>query len=146
MLAAVAVIGLAVGGAVAVNAQIFDGEYPPIVERIAERFGLDEGEVQIFFDEVRTERHEEKKARVEERLDQAVADGVITEAQKDALVAKKAELREEKESLRGLEPEERREAMQELRIEFKEWAEDSGINLSEFRSGFSHRYGFGKKL
>jgi len=146
MLAVVAVIGLIVGGAVAVNAQIFDGEYPPIVERIAERFGLDEGEVQVFFDEVRTERHEKKKARVEERLDQAVADGVITEAQKDALVAKKAELREEKESLRGLEPEERRDAMQELRIEFKEWAEDSGIDLSEFRSGFSHRQGFGKKL
>lgn len=151
MLIAVATIAVVTVGAIAVNAQISDGEYPPIVERIAERFGLNESEVESFFDEVREERREKKQIRAEERLSQAVADGLITEEQKQLIIEKKAELKDEKESLRGLEPEERREAMQELRAEFEEWAEDNGIDLSELRPDSDHKSfrrhrGFGNKF
>lgn len=146
MLIAVAAIAVVTGGAIAVNAQISDGEYPPIVERIAERFGLNESEVKSFFDEVREERREEKQIRAGERLSQAVADGLITEKQKELIIEKKAELKDEKESLRSLEPEERREAMKELKTEFGEWAEVNGIDFSELNLGFSRHRGFGYRI
>jgi hypothetical protein len=74
-----------------------NGEYPPIVQNLAEKFNLNEDEVKSFFDEQRQEREQQMLQHKEERLSQAVADGVITEEQKQALQEKWQEMGQERQ-------------------------------------------------
>lgn len=124
-----------------------------IIEKIATRFNLNQDEVQQVFDEHREERREARRSMIEEKLNQAVTDGKITEAQKQLLLDKKEEMMNEHqgkmEEFRNLSQEEKREKMQEHRgefqahrEEFKTWAEENGIDLDELRGYFG---GFGFK-
>lgn len=116
--------------------------YPPVVERLAEQFGLDQGEVEAVFDSVRDERHEQMQASMEEGLNQAVADGVITEEQKQALLDKKAEMFAEKEEL----TKEMGHHKGEYKEEMEAWFEEQGIDqeaLMEYM-GYGEHKGFGK--
>jgi hypothetical protein len=76
------------------------GFSPSIVERLAERFGLNESEVEGVFDEERQARWEEMREVRENSLEQAVGDGVITLKQKQALLAKFGQMQEEREKHR----------------------------------------------
>ncbi len=107
----------------------------PIVERLAERFDLDVNEVQEFFSEFKKERTIEHKVKGEGKLDQLVEDGVITEEQKQALLERKEEIKEQREGLKSLSPEERREAMNQAHEEMKAWMKENGIDLGEFGKG-----------
>ena len=109
-----------------------DALYPPIVQKLVEKFNLDQAEVRAVFDEDREERHEKQAARQAEILDKAVDEGKITEEQKEAIMAKKAEMKQKHEELREMEPEERRAALKELREEMKAWAEANDIDLKQF--------------
>jgi len=116
-----------------VQAQIQENKYPLIVERLAQRFGLKESDVQAVFEEVHQERQQEMQARLEERLTQAVKNGKITESQKQAILAKHKELTEKrqqnKENWRNMTLEEKRKAIQQQRQELKSWADQNGIDL-----------------
>lgn len=105
-----------------------------LVQKIAERFGLSETDVQAVFDEQRDEMHAAMQTRIEDRLTQLVTDGKITEAQKQALIAKMDELKSEheadRENWKDMTPEERKAAMDTHREELKSWAEAQGIDLS----------------
>src|SRR5690349_14401657 len=68
-----------------------------LVQKIAQKFGLKESDVQTVFDEVRSEKQTEMQARFEEKLTQAVKDGKITEAQKTAIIAKHKEMQQKHE-------------------------------------------------
>jgi hypothetical protein len=59
-----------------------------IVSRIAEKFNLNEQDVEAVFDSVVQERQDEMKSKREESFSKAVSDGVITEDQKNAIIAK----------------------------------------------------------
>jgi hypothetical protein len=111
-------------GANAAQAEDMADEPPPIVQRIAEAFGLDQNEVAAVFEEERQERHQE-------HLDNLVEDGVITEEQRTLLEEKQEEMRAEREAIRDadLTSEERHDAMEELRNEMETWAEENGIDL-----------------
>ena len=103
--------------------------YPPFVERLVERFNLNESDVQTFFDEQRVEHHQAMLQNREERLNQAVSDGVITEAQKEALTNKWEEMQQER---------------QLHREEMQKWFEEQGIDTEVLReyAGFGHgRFG-----
>lgn len=132
-LVALTIIG---GSAVAVSITKADEEanFPPIIQRLVEKFNLDEAEVTKVLEEAREERQAEMQARFTERLDQAVSDGTITEEQKQLIVAKHEELealRQEEAQNRGnYSPEEWQTKMQERREEMKSWAEENGIDLS----------------
>jgi len=65
----------------------------------------------------------------------------LTPEQKEALLAKREEMRDLKEELRDLPIEERHEAMQELKEEWIEWAEANEI---ESNLGFMKRSDRGK--
>ena len=119
-----ALVGLGVLGASAVSAQ--DGEYPPFIEGLSERFGLNQDEVKTFFDEQMEVRHDQMMQAKEERLDQVVADGVITEEQKQALLNKWEEMRQERE---------------QERKEMQAWFEENGIDQEALRD----YWGFGPK-
>ena len=98
-------------------------------EQLIERFNLDPGEVGEVIDETREERHQEMEVRFEEKLNEAVEEGKITEEQKELILEKKTEMTEKREELRNLPQEEKREAMIELRQEMKNWAEENDIDL-----------------
>lgn len=89
----------------------------PIVQKIAEAFGLNEDEVQAVFDAARDERRERQQINREERLTQAVTDGVITEEQKQALENKWQEMASEREAERA-----------QQREKMRAWFESQGID------------------
>jgi hypothetical protein len=144
LLAAGAITTLSLAGVVGVNsAAAHNGSnevgISNLVSKIAEKFNLDEDEVQVVFDEEREARQAEHQQKLEERLSQAVEDGNITEDQKSAILEKLAELHSEHESLKDLGPEERRDAMKDKRDELKQWANDNDIPL-RYLAPFGHRH------
>ena len=86
--------------------------YPPIMQKLAEKFNLNQDEVRAVFDEERQQRQAGRQRAAEERLNKAVSDGVINEAQKQALL-------------------EHQQQMQTNREEMQTWMEDSGIDFSK---------------
>lgn len=118
-------------GLLATNVRADDSNYyPPIVQKLAEKFNLDVSQVEDVFDEDRDERRADMYAHFAERLNDSVTDGSITEEQKNAILAKHEEIQNQMEELSGLEPEERRTKMQEIHDEFQSWAESEGIDLA----------------
>lgn len=111
-----------------------------VIQKIAERFNLNESDVEAVFEEERQERFAEMQALWIEKLDDLVNDGKITSDQKQAILDKHEEMHNKMIGLQDLTPEERKEKMQELREEIKAWADEQGIDLS-----FVGPMGFGKK-
>lgn len=89
-----------------------------LISKIAQKFNLKESDVEAVFDAVRDEKRDEMKKSREEKLTQAVKDGVITEAQKTLLLSKFDEHLEE----RG-----------EKREEMQKWFSDNGIDQTKLR-------------
>ena len=136
-------LSVLLGGTVAGTqiASADEAEHQSFASRIAERFGIDESEVETFMEEQRTERQEERQAMFEERLTEAVENGELTEEQKNLIIEKHAEMQSEREDNRperdGEKPtEEEREAMkterEERRAELESWAEENGIDMEYF--------------
>jgi hypothetical protein len=124
------VIMLGAGCAGTLNAEpLEDGEYPPLVERFAERFDLDPDEVMDFMEELREEKKAEMEARFEEKLDELVEDGDITSDHKQAILDKKEEMKSFKENLEDMTIAEAREALKEHKEELKDWAEENDLEL-----------------
>lgn len=94
LIPAIAVVSF---GAVAFASQE-NGKNPmsDLVTKIAQRFNLQEKDVQAVFDENRTEKQTEKQADNQQKftdaLKKAVTDGKLTQAQADLIIAKRAEL------------------------------------------------------
>lgn len=108
-----------------------------LVDKIADKFNLNENEVKAVFDEHRDEMQAKHQARMEKRLDEAVVEGEITEEQKAAILAKRDELKSEREAHRDqpkdMTHEERREAMKQRHEDLEAWAEENNIPEDFFR-------------
>ncbi len=89
-----------------------------LMDRIVERFNLNEDEVDATIEEYRNEKREQNWSDREAKLQQAVEDGVITAEQKQMLINKHQEMWEE----RG-----------QHREEMQKWMEESGINFEALR-------------
>jgi hypothetical protein len=130
---AVTGIGLAgiTGLGVASAATNNDNKPNGIIDKIATKFNLNKDEVAQVFEEDRAERETERQLQAEERLTQAVADGKLTEEQKQKILAKQAELKAEMESMReefkNKTDEERRELKKQHHEQLQQWAEDNDI-------------------
>ncbi len=115
-----------------------------VVTRFAEAFGKSEDEVRAVFDQLHEEHQAEMMTTFEERLSQAVADGTLTDAQKQLILDKHEELMADKESswetYKDMTPQERRAAMQAKHDELEAWAEKNGIDL-DFLGGFGRKMG-----
>jgi DNA-directed RNA polymerase specialized sigma subunit len=108
-------------------AQSQTGRFDTLVSRLANRFGVPEDEVQQVFDEVHAEHQSQMQTMFEERLNEQVSTGEITEDQKQAILDKKEEMIAFHETLRDLSPEERKAAFEEHRSEMKAWMEANGL-------------------
>ncbi len=116
-----------------------ESTYPPFVQTIAQKLGLDESQVEEAFDEIRAEHFAEMQEAREERLSEAVTDGIITEEQKNALIAKWEEMHAEHAAQR-----------QDRQTEMQQWYEEMGIDQTALREyvsgpwGMKEGMGFGK--
>lgn len=95
--ASLAVLAMVGFGVSQVYANQTNNSYPPIIQKLVDRFNLDENEVKTVFDEARQERHDFYQQNKEDRLNQAVEDGLITQEQKQALASKWQEMTAERE-------------------------------------------------
>lgn len=116
------------------TAQAADTNRTSIVQELATKFGLKEADVESVFTAHRNEMQKNHQQSFTDRLNQAVADGKLTEAQKNAVVAKHEELKK----LREAEQQQR----QQKRDELAKWAEDNKIDPSflfgQMRDGAPH--------
>jgi membrane protein involved in colicin uptake len=129
-------VGASAFGATAAFAQGSDPS-SGLAQRIAEKFGLKQTDVQTVVDQYRTEERAERQAEMqtkyEERLTQLVKDGKITEAQKQLILSKHAELQASREqeftSFKNMTEDERKAAMEKKRSEMESWAKANGIDV-----------------
>lgn len=132
---AVAGIGLATATGVGIaSAATNQNGSDSLVDKLATRFNLNKDEVNQVFEEERAERHAEMQQKMEERLTKAVAEGKLTEEQKQKVLAKQAELQAEmeksfREGLEGKNKEERVQLMQQRHEELQKWADENDIPL-----------------
>lgn len=144
-----------VGAASYLNAQVFatggqgfgQGE---MASRLASRFGLNQDEVSQFLEEDRVAAREEHRAQAQadflNQLTTAVANGELTEEQKQLIISKHDELSSQEPAAMGQKDawqdmtveereaarETRRADMDAKRAELEQWASDNGIDLEYF--------------
>lgn len=123
-----ALIGVGVLGISAVQADDAEG-LPPFLQGFVERFNLNDEEVKTYFEEQKQDKLKLMQQTKDERLNQAVSDGVITEEQKQAFLDKWGEKKAHRE---------------QHRAEMQTWFEEQGIDVQALHDygGFGHK-GFG---
>ena len=122
------------------NGRNFDNH--PLMAKIAGKFNLDENELNTFLQEERGTRQAEMQQRFVEKLDGAVADGNLTAEQKELILQKHEEMKnqrpEKPENWHELSQEERQAGMEERRAkhdELEAWLEENGISEEYFGLG-----------
>lgn len=97
-----------------------------LIDKLVTKFNLNRDEVQKVFDEERASHQAEREQKMKERLDQAVKDGKLTQAQEDKLIAKLKEMQADRKN-----PKDATEADHEARKakmdEFRQWLKDNNI-------------------
>lgn len=148
------VLGLGALGAQA-YASNASGSYPPIVQKLVQRFGLSEADVQQVFDQDRQDRTAQMEAKFTAHLDQLVKDGKLTEAQKTSIIAKRAELQSQQAafmaSLKTMTSQQRQDAIKKMRDDLAAWAQANGIDVHQLMGGLmiggrGHGFGLGHML
>ena len=109
-----------------------------LVAKIAQRFNLNQADVQTVFDEQRTEMQAQTQTRIADRISKAVTDGKITQAQADLIIAKEAEIKAFRDGLQGKTKDEIFSAMKTETDSLKQWVKDNNIP-----AGFLPFGGFG---
>jgi len=85
-----------------------------MIDRFVERFNLDKQEVEEEVFQLKEEHRAEKRVRHEDRLNQAVEDGVITGGQKEMILNKHEELYQNR---------------MQTREEMQTWMKENGIDI-----------------
>lgn len=140
---------LAIGGISANNVfaqNAMQSNYSSVINKLSERFNLNKDDVVKVFEEVRSERQAIMLRDFEDRLNQAVNDGKITQDQKKMILERHNEMRATMNELKNknLSKEEFRQEMQKIHSEFRNWAEKNGININTlFGKRISDKKGLG---
>ncbi len=135
-------LGSSVFGVSLVGAQDTNNSYNTIVQKISQKFNLNQNEVQAVFDEAHQERHLKMRANLEERLNQAVKDGKINESQKQAILDKFSQIKDKRsgdfDKFKTISEEQRRALMEQTRTELETWASQNGISLQTLKELIGH--------
>lgn len=141
------VMAFAIIGVVSATSNTFGTGNPMsnLVNAIAEKFNLNVNDVQQVVNQVMGEQKAEmevqQKQAFTDRINQAVTNGKLTQEQADKILAKKAELETQTESLQKMTQEERQTAMKEQMDSLKQWATDNNIPQQYLMFG-----GFGRGM
>ena len=134
----ISLIGGILFSAMSVGAQTPSEGTQTIIQRIAQRFNLNETDVQKVFEEQRDEHHAQMKKNLEEKLTQAVKDGKITEVQKTAILNKFSEIKTNKPDFKNMTPDQRKQAMDQKKTELENWAKENGLSLETLQEVLGH--------
>lgn len=94
--------------------------------------------------EARQNRGEQRQKHQQERLDQLVKSGKLTQEQADKLKAKHEEMRSKKEAAhKQTDPTKRKAAHEAIRDEMRQWAKDSGIYFEAIKPDRKEMRGMG---
>lgn len=126
-----------------------------IVQKIADKFGLNKSDVQAVFDQDRADRKTAMEQKFEKQLDQDVKDGKITEAQKQLIIAKRKELETTRQNnmqnMQGKSKDEikagmeaNKATMEAERKSLEDWAKQNGIDVKYLMGGFGMHGGPGR--
>lgn len=136
--AATAVVGLStIGGlgiASAETASTTTSSDPmsSLVQKIATKFNLKQADVQSVFDENKAAMDATREKNIVTEQAQLVKDGTLTQAQSDAITAKRAALQKEMEASRTTDQSktdaERKTAMEARKTAIDTWLKDQGID------------------
>ncbi|MBI2617283.1 hypothetical protein HYW55_04070 [Candidatus Gottesmanbacteria bacterium] len=136
----IALGGLVLFGGEKVFAQDTSTRYQSIIEKLVQRFGLKESDVQEVFDEAFEERRSQMETRFVTMLDQEVKDGKLTEDQKKAIISKRQELQAKHqaniETWKNMTRDERRQVFQSQKQDLESWAKQNGIDVKYLFGGF----------
>ncbi|MCL4384090.1 hypothetical protein M1116_01415 [Patescibacteria group bacterium] len=120
-------------GASRVFAQTPAPAFSTLVQRIAQRFGLKESDVQSVFDQYKNDLQSRRQAALDSRLDADVKNGTITAAQKTLIENKLTQLQQERQTDRqnwaNLTPQQRRQKLQSEHQDLQNWASQNHLNL-----------------
>lgn len=119
-----------------------------LVKAIASKFSLKEADVQAVVDANHTAMEQQREADVKNEIAQLVKDGKLTQAQADAVNAKRSELEKQREANRSsdqnLTEAERKTKMNEHKTALDQWMKDNGIDGQYIRllmGGRGHGHG-----
>ncbi len=148
-LVALTVTGLSVYGADAALAQGQGWSHDSFIQKLSERFGIEESEIEAVMDEVREEHQTQSQEWFAARLSEAVTNGEITEDQRQLIIQKHEEIRnrwqKELASAEDLTLEERKQASQDKKQELAQWAEENGVEVTYFGQGQGHSSSMGRQ-
>ncbi|HZP55535.1 MAG TPA: hypothetical protein VFB03_02065 [Candidatus Saccharimonadales bacterium] len=99
--------------------------YPPIVQKIADKFHLNPADVQSVFQQQRQDKKNNRMQHIKDSLDQAVTDGKITRDQENKLLNELKTLQQQRHDDKT---NDRRADRQKIHDELQQWAKDNGIN------------------
>lgn len=105
-----------------------------LVQAIADKFKLKTSDVQAVFDSERTKMDAQREADAVAQQAQLVKDGKLTQAQSDAITAKRAELQKQREADRAADATstktstERQTEMQARKTALDTWLNEQGID------------------
>lgn len=103
-----------------------------LVDALASKFNLNKSDVKAVFDANREQMQAQHEQEIKDKIAQLVKDGKLTQAQADALNAKRAELQKEFEANRtadqDLTRDQRKAKMDERRTALDAWLKDKGID------------------
>jgi hypothetical protein len=141
--ATIGITGLGVGVANAETASTAKADpMSSLVDKISSKFNLNKTEVQQVFDEQKTAMQAEHEQKVKDEVAKLVTDGKITQAQADAINAKRAELQKEREAnkdtFKDKTETERKAEMDKRKTELETWAKEQGISTDYLRYVMGH--------
>lgn len=116
------------------------GDFDTLAKQIATRFDLKQEEVRTVLEDFKKEKEIERQAKFNQKLDQAVTSGQLTEPQKAAILEKRQEIKNRLTKIKTDNDENKRHtALKQLRDEVKVWATDNSIPLRWLRAaGHTH--------
>lgn len=121
------------GGYLALTHKVYadtTNSLPPMIQKLAEHFNLNQSDVQTFMSDQRQQMQEQRQEEVKSKLDDAVTNGAITQDQENMLITKMDEMKQQRDDAKNLSFDEKRQAMQSIGDEFHTWASDNGIDLN----------------
>lgn len=129
MLLAVTSAILLSGGLFASSAFAQDSTANNIVADIANKFHVKQSDVKAVFEQHKQEMDATRQQKVADRLSKAVADGKITAAQKELIIAKLKQVEQKLTDIQKLtDVTARKTAMDQLTSGLKTWADQNGID------------------
>jgi phosphoribosylformylglycinamidine (FGAM) synthase-like enzyme len=141
-----ALIVIAAGGIVAIRPMITSAQtanpLSGLVQMIAQKFNLDQTQVQTVVDQYRTQQkqtvQQSMEQRQKQRLDQLVTQGKITSAQEQAIITELAALKTKYNpaNFKSLSAADRKTQMQNEQNELKAWAQANGVDPTLIMPGF----------